>query len=60
MRIRSRVRLSATRDAFQFGAELEAFEDDQPFGSALAAGDPPSAGVRRATSCRDPDVSYIL
>jgi hypothetical protein len=32
VRIESRVRLSATRDAFQFGAELEAFEDDQPFG----------------------------
>ena len=32
VRIESRVRLSATRDAFQFSAELEAFEDDQPFG----------------------------
>ena len=31
MRIESRVRLSATRDAFQFSAELEAFEGDQPF-----------------------------
>ena len=31
VRIESRVRLSATRDAFQFSAELEAFEDDQPF-----------------------------
>ena len=31
MRIEFRVRLSATRDTFQFGAELEAFEDDQPF-----------------------------
>ena len=31
VRIESRVRLSATRDAFQFSAELEAFEGDQPF-----------------------------
>jgi putative CocE/NonD family hydrolase len=30
--IESRVRLSATREAFQFSAELEAFEDDEPFG----------------------------
>jgi hypothetical protein len=32
VRIESRVRLSATRDAFQFSADLEAFEDDEPFG----------------------------
>ena len=32
VRIESRARLSATRDSFQFGAELEAFEDDEPFG----------------------------
>ena len=35
VRIESRVRLSATRDAFQFGAELEAFEDDQPFAQRI-------------------------
>jgi hypothetical protein len=32
VRIESRTRLSATREAFQFSAELEAFEDDEPFG----------------------------
>jgi uncharacterized protein len=32
VRIESRARLSATRDAFQFSADLEAFEDDEPFG----------------------------
>ena len=32
VRIESRTRLSATRDAFQFSADLEAFEDDEPFG----------------------------
>jgi uncharacterized protein len=32
VRIESRARLGATRDAFQFSAELEAFEDDEPFG----------------------------
>ena len=32
VRIESRVRLSATRDTFQFSAELEAFEEDAPFG----------------------------
>jgi predicted acyl esterase len=32
VRIESRTRLTATRDSFQFSADLEAFEDDQPFG----------------------------
>jgi uncharacterized protein len=32
VRIESRVRLGATRDAFQFSAELETFEDEEPFG----------------------------
>jgi uncharacterized protein len=32
VRIESRTRLTATRDAFQFSADLEAFEDDEPFG----------------------------
>jgi putative CocE/NonD family hydrolase len=32
VRIESRARLSATRDAFQFSAELEALEDDELFG----------------------------
>jgi hypothetical protein len=32
VRIESRTRLSATRDTFQFSADLEAFEDDEPFG----------------------------
>ena len=32
VRIESRARLGATRDAFQFSADLEAFEDDEPFG----------------------------
>jgi uncharacterized protein len=32
VRIESRARLTATRDAFQFSADLEAFEDDEPFG----------------------------
>ena len=32
VRVESRVRLSATRDTFQFSADLEAFEDDEPFG----------------------------
>jgi uncharacterized protein len=31
VRIESRVRLAATRDTFQFSADLEAFEDDEPF-----------------------------
>jgi hypothetical protein len=31
VRIESRARLAATRDTFQFSAELEAFEDDEPF-----------------------------
>ena len=29
---KSRARLGATRDAFQFSADLKAFEDDEPFG----------------------------
>jgi putative CocE/NonD family hydrolase len=32
VRIESRIRLGATRDAFQFSAELETFEDEEPFG----------------------------
>ena len=32
VRIESRARLGATRDAFQFSADLKAFEDDEPFG----------------------------
>ena len=32
VRIESRTRLSATRDAFQFSADVDAFEDDEPFG----------------------------
>ena len=32
VRIESRTRLGATRDAFQFSADLKAFEDDEPFG----------------------------
>jgi hypothetical protein len=31
VRIESRVRLIATREKFQFSADLEAFEDDEPF-----------------------------
>jgi hypothetical protein len=31
VRIESRARLTATRENFQFSAELEAFEDDEPF-----------------------------
>ncbi|MGH6898649.1 MAG: CocE/NonD family hydrolase [Geminicoccaceae bacterium] len=32
VRIESRTRLIATREAFQFSADLEAFEGDEPFG----------------------------
>jgi hypothetical protein len=32
VRIESRTCLTATRKAFQFSADLEAFEDDEPFG----------------------------
>ena len=31
VRIECRTGLTATKDAFQFSAELEAFEDDEPF-----------------------------
>jgi hypothetical protein len=32
VRIESRTWLSATREAFQFSADVDAFEDDEPFG----------------------------
>ena len=54
VRIECRTRLSATRTAFQFSADLKAFEGDLPVRAARMAGrDPAPAGVSLLALCHD-------